>query len=188
MGLIPLGRVGSKSLGEYFPDEGTPVNAVAAQGILTVAVQPTAADTMTIGSTTYTFVANDATGLTAGEVKIGADLAGAKTNIIAALKGTDSINTANAEVTPADTFSTNDLTLTASIAGTSGNSIATTETFDSGSNVFDAATLGTERAGVDGTVGRKGYLRFDDSYLYIALDKNTIADANWRRVSLGSAY
>ncbi len=33
--------------------------------------------------------------------------------------------------------------------GTAGNSIATTETFTSSNNVFDAATLGTTTAGVD---------------------------------------
>ena len=187
MGLIPLGRVGSRSLGEFFPDEGTPVNAVAAQGVLTIATKATVGDTFTIDTTTYTFVAEDATP-TAGQLKIGSDVAGTKTNVLAALKGTDSINTAHATVTPATAWSTNDLTLTAATAGVAGNAIATTETFAAEGNVFDADVLGTEQAGVDGTVGRKGYMRFDDTYFYVAIDSNTIADANWRRIALGSAY
>jgi hypothetical protein len=38
---------------------------------------------------------------------------------------------------------------TANVKGTAGNSLATTETYTAGTNVFDAATLGTTTAGVD---------------------------------------
>ncbi len=41
------------------------------------------------------------------------------------------------------------MVFTAVNQGTAGNSIDTTETFTPGSNVFDAATLGTTTAGVD---------------------------------------
>jgi len=179
---IPLGKVGSRSMGAFTLTEGTPVNAAAAQGTLTVGAQVTADDTMTIDTTVYTFVANGTTPLAAGQIEMGSDVAGTRTNIIAALKGTDH-NDAHPSVTPADTFSTADLTLTYNIKGVVGNSIATTETFNSASNEFDAATLGTTTAGVDGTVGRKGELMFDDTNIYFATEANNTEGANWRKIA-----
>jgi hypothetical protein len=44
-------------------------------------------------------------------------------------------------------FAGNVTTITAVLAGTAGNAIVTTETFDNAGNLFDAATLGTETAG-----------------------------------------
>ena len=116
------------------------------QGTLTVDTQPTAGDTFTINTRVYTFVAvglaNDN-----NEISVGADLAEAKLNIVAAINGTDH-NSANNDVTAA-AFATDDCVLTAKVPGTVGDTIATTETFTEGTNVFDAATLGTTTAGVD---------------------------------------
>jgi hypothetical protein len=223
------------------------------QGTLTVDTQPTAGDTMTIGSKTYTFVPNG-TANSDGEISVGTDLATAQANIENALDGSDGHNVAHTQVTMA-AFATNDAVITAIIGGTAGDSIATTETFTAGTNVFDAATLGTTTAGVDctaanavtaivaevtahdtqgvgaadgagdtvdltadtkgvagnsiatteamangsfgaatleggvnGTVGAARELKADSSYLYIAIAANTIADANWRRISVGSVY
>lgn len=75
---------------------------------------------------------------------------------------------------------------TADIKGTSGNAITCTENMANAT--FDAGTLGTTTAGVDGTVGTQWQIYADASYLYVAIAANTIADANWRRVSLGSVY
>jgi hypothetical protein len=165
---------------------GTPVNAVASQGVLTIAVQPTAGDTMTIGTKVYTFVA-DGTEAEEGDISVETDLATAKVSIVAAINGTDSINTSNADVV-ASNFSTNDCTLTAKVKGVIGDTIVTTETFTAETNIFDAGTLGTETAGLDGTVGKKQDTYLDNSYLYVAIADNTTADANWRRIALGSAY
>jgi hypothetical protein len=122
-------------------------NGAAAEGTLTVDTQPTAGDTFTIGSTVYTFRAvGDANA--AGDVEVGADLAGAQANIVAAVNGTDRFNDPHPSVTIA-AFAANDAVLTASVAGTAGNAIATTETFTAGTNVFDAGTLGTTTAGTD---------------------------------------
>lgn len=115
------------------------------QGTLTVDTNPTAADTMTIGSTVYTFVE---TGQEAGEILIGVDVAATQLNIVAAINGTDGVNTAHASVSAA-AFSSDDSVITALVGGVAGDSIATTETFTAGTNVFDAATLGTTTAGVD---------------------------------------
>ena len=60
-----------------------------AKGTLTVAVQPIAAETITIGTTTYTFVDS---GAVAGQINLGADVVATQANIVAAINGTDSIN------------------------------------------------------------------------------------------------
>jgi hypothetical protein len=122
-------------------------NADKAQGTLTVDTQPTAGDTMTIGAKVYTFVP-DGTANADGEVSIGTNLGTAQANIVAAINGTDGHNAAHPLVSAA-AFAANDCVITAFIGGTAGNSIATTETFTAGTNVFDAAVLGTTQAGTD---------------------------------------
>lgn len=108
---------------------------------LTVATQPTIADTMTIGTKLYTFVANGAATVDGG-ISVGTDLASAKLAIVAAINGTDGINTPHPLVT-ASAFNVNVCTITALIGGTAGNAIATTETFFTAGNEFSAATLAT---------------------------------------------
>nr|MBN1228884.1 hypothetical protein [Anaerolineae bacterium] len=126
-------------------------STVQAQGTLTLDTQPTAGDTMTLGTKVYTFVP-DGTANGDGEIDRGADLAAAKVNIVAAINGTDEINTPHPLVSAAD-FSSDDCVITALAGGTAGNSIPSTETFTAGTNVFDAETLGTTTAGVDPTAG-----------------------------------
>lgn len=123
--------------------------ATKSQGTLTVDTQPTSGDTMTVGSKTYIFVPAG-TANADGEISIGTDAATAQANIVAAINGSDSINTAHTSVT-CGAFAANAAVLTAIVGGTAGDSIATTETFTAGTNVFDAATLGTTTAGVDCT-------------------------------------
>ena len=119
----------------------------AAQGTLTMDTQPTAGDTVTVGTRTYVWVAAG-TADNPGEISRGADLAAAKLAFVAAINGTDSVNTANSLVSAA-AFTSDTCVLTARIEGTVGNAIVTTETFTAGSNVFDAGTLGTTTAGTD---------------------------------------
>lgn len=126
-------------------------NGVAAQGTLTMDTNPTNADTMTVDTKVYTFK----TTLTGadGEVKIGANVAATQASLVAAFNLTGTPGTDyGASMTYHPTvsiaaFATNDAVLTAKTGGTAGNSIATTETFTAGTNVFDAATLGTTTAG-----------------------------------------
>jgi hypothetical protein len=110
-----------------------------ASGTLTVDTQPTAGDTMTVGIKKYTFVANGAADAD-GKISVGTDLATAQANIVAAINGTDSVNTAHPLVT-AGAFAANASTITALVGGTIGNNIATTETFTAVSNIFGAAAL-----------------------------------------------
>lgn len=118
--------------------------ATKASGSLTMDTQPTAGDTVVIGGKTYIFVPVW-TDTADGEVSIGADVAAAQANLVAAINGTDGISTANAYVR-ASAFASDVSTITALIGGTAGNAIATTETFTAETNVFAAATLGS---GVD---------------------------------------
>lgn len=73
--------------------------------------------------------------------------------------------------------------LEAVVAGAAGNAIQTTTTMAHG--IFGAEHL---EEGVDGTVADAGKIYYDDSWLYIAVDDNTIVDANWRQITLGAAY
>jgi hypothetical protein len=128
--------------------------AVAAEGTLTMAVDPTDTNTFTIGSITYTFL--DSFVDAVDNVFTGADLAAAKVNLVAAVTATGgtpgtthfTTQVANPDVDIA-TFIGDDAVLTALVAGFAGNALATTETFTSGSNVFDALTLGDTTLGAD---------------------------------------
>jgi hypothetical protein len=130
-------------------------SGVAAQGTLTLDTKPTADDTMTLNAKVFTWVAA-LTGA-ANELLIGADLAASKAALEAAFVDRDnggvlhSVSDAvyTALGMTAVAFATNDMVFTASNQGTAGNALATTETYTAGTNVFDAATLGTTTAGVD---------------------------------------
>lgn len=116
-------------------------NTTKASGTLTVDTQPISGNTMTIGTKVYTFVPVG-TANADGEISIGADLAAAKLNIVAAINGTDAYNTAHPLVSAA-AFATNDCVITAKVGGVAGDSIATTETFTAGTNIFASTTLGS---------------------------------------------
>lgn len=114
----------------------------ASSGTLTLATQPQANDTITIGTgagdVTYTFVGSNPV---AGEVDLGADAAEAQVNLVAAINGTDGVNTANPYATAA-VFAANDSVITAIIAGTAGDAIATTSSLTAVGDGFAAVTLG----------------------------------------------
>jgi hypothetical protein len=110
-----------------------------ATGTLTLATQPTAGDTMTIGTKVYTFVALG-TAPANGTIVLGTDLAATKLVVVKAINGsTDTANTAHPLVT-ASAFNVNVCTLTAIVGGADGD-VPTTETFTAVGNVFGAVTL-----------------------------------------------
>jgi hypothetical protein len=113
-------------------DVSTTDLAVRATGTLTSdATIPTANDTVTVGTVTYTFVTTP--GATANNVALGASAAAALANLKHAINadgtagayGTATV--ANPDVT-AGVLTTTTLALYAKVAGTAGNSLATTET------------------------------------------------------------
>lgn len=118
-------------------------------GTLTVASQPIAGDEFILGDVTYTFVGSTPAD---GEIDIGGSLAEAQTNIVAAINGTDSVNTPN-PYARAGAFAVNASTITALIGGTAGDAIATTSTFDSESNSFGLTVL---ESGADCTAENAG--------------------------------
>jgi len=130
-------------------------------------------------------IAVDATGLVSGAFGA-AYLAGGydctEAEAGAALLAT--IDSESAIVDAADGGS-NDVTVTAKTKGVAGNSITLDEDMANGAWTGAAVNLS---GGVDGTVGEQWQVVVDASYLYIAIAANTIADDNWRRISLGSAY
>jgi len=114
-------------------------NTGKASGTLTMDTQPTAGDKVTIGTKIYTFVPVG-TDNADGEVSVGADLAEAKLNLVAAINGVDGISDPHPLVSAA-AFIGDDCVISALKGGTAGNTIATTETFTALTNIFAAATL-----------------------------------------------
>lgn len=106
---------------------------------LTITDQPTSGDKMTIGGKVYTFVPVG-TATADGEISIGADLAGAQANIVAAINGSDGVNEANAFVS-AGAFDANASVITALVGGTVGNMIELSETFTVETNTFGCPAL-----------------------------------------------
>jgi hypothetical protein len=180
---LQQGQNGTVHINKVIPTTGTPVNSVNAQGLLTIALQPVAGETFTIGTKVYTFV-TDETAAEDGEVDVGADVADAKVQIVAAINGTDH-NTASVDVT-ASTFAADICTLTAILGGVLANSTATTETLDGAGNIFDDTTLGTETPGVDGTPGVVNEALMDASYLYYCTAESDITQSSWVRTAVAS--
>jgi len=146
--------------------------------------------TVSIGGITYTF--KTALTPTEGEVLIGANDTATLLNLKNALNhagtpGTDySVAAANPSVVGTSSNATT-LVITAKVKGTVGNAITFTKSGASLS-VDGAGFVGGTVVGVNGSVGSQWEVFVDSSYLYVAIAANTTADANWRRISLGTAY
>lgn len=137
-------------------------DGVKASGTITFADQPTANDTITVGTTTLTFKSADPG---ENEVLIGTDLAATIDNVIAALP--DSVTGSK---------SSGVLTITAAAAGTAGNSIALAK---SGSDItVSGATLS---GGVDEVVDT-------DVYAVLAEDCDTTEGAKEAAVYLTGEF
>ena len=127
-------------------------DAVKAYGTLTASGAISASETVTLGSTTYTF---KSTVSSANDVALGTTTEGSLNNLVKAINasgvaGTDygTGTVANASVSAELTSSTT-VKVTALEAGTAGNSIASTET---GTNLaFGAATLANGAATGNGS-------------------------------------
>lgn len=122
------------------------VEAVKATSTLTMDTQPTAGDTVTIGGIAYTWRAIVDTDI-AGEISIGANIAAAKVNFVEAINGITAPNLNPNPFVSAGTFSGDVCTLTARIAGPSGNTITLAETFTAGTNIFNGGVMGATISG-----------------------------------------
>ena len=129
------------------------VAATKSQGELTLDVIPVDTNTMTVDAKVYTFldVITDAD----GDIFIGANVAATQANIVAAfdlsgVAGTDyGLNMTAHPTVDFAAFAADLGILTAKTPGAAGDTIVTTETFGPVTDIFDAVTLGTERAGSD---------------------------------------
>lgn len=111
---------------------------------LLLAEQPTANETLTIGTKTYIF---KSTVVSANEVLIGSTLAKTQQALVHAINTTGAegeeygaATTINADVEAAD-FEDNVCVLTARVAGVGGNEIIISDTFASGNNGVEQGTL-----------------------------------------------
>jgi hypothetical protein len=126
---------------------GWGVESIAERGTLTVAIQITANDTITVGGVLYTFIAGATAA--ANQIGLGANVAAVRAAIIAAINGTDTFNTPNPLVYAPFAWGATTLVLQARAPGISSPAIGTVSSFTSGTNLFDAVTLGTTRAGAN---------------------------------------
>lgn len=129
----------------FFVPKDSVAGGTKATGTLTLALNPVADETVTIGAVTYTFKA--APIATANEVKLGASASATLDNLIAAINrtaGAGDLYGSETVIHPTVTAAAgagDTMTLTAKTAGTEGNAIATTETLAGAGNQFGAATL-----------------------------------------------
>lgn len=153
-----------------------------------------ASDTVTIDSVVYSFVdvlseTNAPAAAIANQVLFGASSAEALDNLKLAINagataGTNySTGTVVHPTVTATTNSNTEQTVEAKVKGTAAHSIAVSKSMANG-----AWGAGNLAGGVNGTVGIANEVLVDASYLYHAVAANTVADTNWRRISLGSAY
>jgi len=77
------------------------------------------------------------------------------------------------------------LDVDADAGGVLGNAIVIAEDMANGAFAGAAVLL---VGGIDGTVGEIGGHMIDDTYLYCCVAAQTIADANWRRIAVGSVF
>jgi uncharacterized protein YheU (UPF0270 family) len=148
----------------------------------------TTADHCSFGATTLTGGEGERA---ANDVLIGASASDTLDNLIAAINKAAGEGTTYGNGTVANPSATaaagegDTMLVTAKVKGVSGDSIAIAEDLADGSWADDATFLS---GGVNGTVGAAREIYADTSFLYIAIAANTVADANWRRIALGSAY
>ena len=155
------------------------------------------AATVTIGTRVYTAVDElSETAMTAAnaivdQILYGGDEATLLDNLLVTIDAgaTEGTNYSTGTVVNADVESGANTNTTqiisALVAGVIGDLIPINVSW--ANTAWDAVDfMGTETAGVDGTVGSKGQIEWDASYMYVCILANTTADANWERAGIAS--
>lgn len=146
--------------------------AVSAGGTLQNGQDAVAEQFFMAGANKYVFVAAETAPL---QVAISANNTTQAENIVAAITADDAVcNAANLAGV---------VTVSSKVLGTAGNSIAL-----SASATGVAASASTLLNGTAGTVGLANEICVDATYLYTCLAANNASGANWRRITLGTAY
>jgi len=168
--------------GDIIPDSlviptGTVVKPVSAKAFIGFLGVVADGETVTIGDEVYEFD-TDST-ITEGNIQV--DVSGGVTAPLAVTALALAITTnATSAVTGVDSDGDTVL-VTAKVAGIIGNSI---ELSDTGANItIIPATL---EDGVDGTVGVKGTILFDENFIYVSVDTSTTAVSNWKSTALSA--
>lgn len=183
-------------LDSIIPEGGTPVAAVAAAAVLTPAngATPTNKSTVTINDQIYAWVDALPTegAILSNQVAIGANLAAALTNLVAAVNGTGEVGknyTVGTKkpigVTGAVTGTNTTATFTAVTAGKLANAYPVGQTVPTAGTalVWKPKTTALSE-GRDGTPGKAGKILFDTTYIYIATKDCTIIDASgWKKIT-----
>jgi hypothetical protein len=156
---------------------GTPVNAVAAAGTLTLTGSVADGETVTIGADVYEFDTNSSVG--GGNLAV--DVSGGATAPAAVTALVATITASGTEPVSAVDGAGDTVVVTADVAGTAAESIVVAT--DAGNGSWGEGVTALD-GGVDGTVGAQGTVLVDTDYLYVAIAENTVADANWRRIAL----
>ena len=134
-------------------------------------------ESVMVGTQEFIFVTARA-GAGSFEVTVNANNTTQAANLVTAI---------NADVTNVTAANTDGVvTVTAAIKGTSGNLIALSETATG--TAVSSVTGGKLDGGINGTTGVANETCANASYIYHCIATNTVADANWRRISLGSAF
>lgn len=156
-------------LGNEYDTAGTATHATWGAAKLAGGVDAQAANDVLISDTTEHSIDNLVLAITAG-VGIGTNY------------GTGTVTNPLATAVKASAAT---MTATNKIKGEIGDATAIAETLVDGSWAADATALS---GGVNGTVGVANETCADATYIYHTPAANTIADANWRRVELGSVF
>ena len=191
---VKLGEIVNNVQISPIPD-GTPVNAKAAEGKLVIEGDNVSQDdAVTIGDVVYTFKDEVDEPY---EVKVGNDNEASAANLVKAITegdGEGSDYGTNTEEHPyvtaeagKDDDDDNEVRVTAKTKGEEGNEVVLDVDADnahwSDSGDYEEDNLA---GGVDGTEGVKWQQYVDEDYIYVAVEENTVNDANWKRVSLSS--
>jgi len=155
--------------------EKTPVNAVAASGVVTFDGTPVADETLTIGTQEFLFKAS---GSAAYQITISADNTTQAGNLVTAIT-TDLTN-----VTAVNTLGV--VTVTAVVKGVAGNLIDLSEAATG--TAVSSVTGGKIDGGIDGTVGVANETCADGTYIYHTPVANGISGNSWRQIALGDLY
>lgn len=156
---------------------GTPVNAVAAT--LTTALAGANND-MVFTAKTKGVAGNSITirYINPGTETATESVVTTGTGIVVTLRSVSSVLSTAAQVKTAIEANTAANALVA-IANSGG---------DTGAGAVIALAATPLAGGINGTIGVAKAVLADTSYLYVAIAANTVADGNWRRISLGSAF
>ena len=155
--------------------EKTPVNAVAASGVVTFDGTPVADETLTIGTQVFLFKASRSADY---QITISTNNTTQAGNLVTAIT-TDLTN-----VTAVNTLGV--VTVTAVVKGVAGNLIALSEAATG--TAVSSVTSGKIDGGIDGTVGVANETCADGTYIYHTPVANGISGNSWRQIALGSLY